>query len=246
MRTTVVRALAVVALVAVALGIGYAAARYTALFALRELEVSGGSPAVDAAVREAGGAFLGESLVALDRDELRRSLEALPTVRSLRIDRAFPHTLRIAVAPERPLAVLRRGTSAWLVSDRGRVMQHLDPSSAVARPRIWIGRGTSVEAGDTVETPTVRAALRVLRRVPDEFPVRIRAVRVAEDALTLVLVGDAELRLGTADALTLKLHAAGRVLRSLTPLERRELAYLDVTVPERPVGTDNSQVSTSG
>jgi hypothetical protein len=36
------------------------------------------------------------------------------------------------------------------------------------------------------------------------------------------------------------------VLRSLTPLERRDLAYLDVTVPERPVGADKPQVSTSG
>jgi cell division protein FtsQ len=246
LRAPSARTLCVCGAVIGALALLYLAARETPLFAVREVDVTGAPPAVQKAVLEAASPFLGESLVALDRDELRRSLEALPTVRSLRIDRAFPHTLRIAVAPERPLAVLRRGTSAWLVSDRGRVMQHLDPSSAVARPRIWIGRGTSVEAGDTVETPTVRAALRVLRRVPDEFPVRIRAVRVAEDALTLVLVGDAELRLGTADALTLKLHAAGRVLRSLTPLERRELAYLDVTVPERPVGADNSQVSTSG
>ena len=244
LRAPSARTLCVAGAVLGLLALLYLAARETPLFAVREVDVTGAPPAVQKAVLEAAAPFVGESLVALDQDELRRRLEALPSVRSLRIDRAFPHTLRIAVAPERPLAVLRRGPSAWLVSDRGRVMQDLGTSSAAARPRIWIGQGTQVEAGETVESPAVRAALRVLRRVPDEFPGRIRAVRVAEDDLTLVLAGEAELRLGTGDALALKLHAAGRVLRALTPLERRELGYLDVTVPERPVAADNSQVST--
>ena len=246
LRAPSARTLCVAGAVVGLLALLYLAARETPLFAVREVDVTGAPPAVQKAVLEAAAPFVGESLVALDQDELRRRLEALSSVRSLRIDRAFPHTLRIAVAPERPLAVLRRGPSAWLVSDRGRVMQDLGTSSAGARPRIWIGQGTQVEAGETVESPIVRAALRVLRRVPDDFPVRIRAVRVAEDDLTLVLAGEAELRLGTGDGLALKLHAAARVLRALTPLERRELEYLDVTVPERPVGADNSQVSTSG
>jgi cell division protein FtsQ len=226
------------------LGLLYLAARETPLFAVREVDVTGAPPAVRKAVLETTAPLLGESLVALDRDELRRSLEALPTVRSLRIDRAFPHTLRIAVIPERPLAVLRRGRSGWLVSERGRVMQELQVPAAAARPRVWIGQGTPVETGELVDNQGVHVTLRVLRRVPDDFPVRIRAVRAAEGAVTLVLVGDAELRLGTRDALTLKLHVAGRVLRTLTPQERRELAYLDVTVPERPVAGNKSQVST--
>lgn len=226
------------------LGLLYLAARETSLFAVREVDVTGAPPAVRTAVLETAAPFLGESLVALDRDELRRSLEALPTVRSLRIDRAFPHTLRIAVAPERPLAVLRRGRNGWVVSERGRVMLELEAPASAARPRVWIGRGVQVETGEVVDHAGVRTALRVLRRVPEDFPVRIRAVRAAEGAVTLVLAGGAELRLGTRDALALKLHVAGRVLRTLTRQERLDLAYLDVTVPERPVGADKSQVST--
>ena len=56
-----------------------------------------------------------------------RQLESLSTVRSVRMDRAFPHTLRITVVPERPLAVVRRGQDAWLVSEQGRVIRELDP-----------------------------------------------------------------------------------------------------------------------
>jgi cell division protein FtsQ len=244
LRAPSARALVLGGAVAGLLGLLYLAARETPVFAVRQVDVTGAPPAVREAVREAATPFLGESLVALDRDELRRTLEALPTVRSLQVDRAFPHTLRIAVAPERPLAVLRRGRRGWLVSDRGRVMQELETPAAAARPRIRIGQGTPVEAGELVEAASVRVALRTLGRVPDDFPVRIRAVWVEDEAVTLVLASAAELRLGTRDALDLKLHVAGRVLRTLTPTERRELAYLDVTVPERPVGTTKSQVST--
>jgi cell division protein FtsQ len=245
LRAPSARTLAVAGAVLGVLGLLYLAARETPVFAVREVDVSGAPPAVREAVLEAAQPFLGESLVALDRDELRRSLKALPTVRSLQIDRAFPHTLRITVSPERPLALLRRGRRGWLVSERGRVMQELEVPAAAARPRIWIGRGTQVEIGELVDNAAVRVSLRVLRRVPDYFPVRIRSVAAAEEGVTLVLVGDAELRLGTGDALALKLQVAGRVLRSLTSLERRDLGYLDVTVPERPVGADKSQLSTS-
>lgn len=228
------------------LGLLYLAARETPLFAVRELDVTGAPPAVQEAVREAAKPFFGESLVALDQDELRRTLEALPTVRSLQVDRAFPHTLRITVAPERPLAVLRRGKDAWVVSDRGRVMQDVAAGVPTSRPRIWTGKGTQIERGELVETASVRLALVVLRRVPADFPVGIRAARTEGEAVTLVLASGTDLRLGDREALGLKLDVAGRVLRTLDPAERRELAYLDVTVPERPVGAAKSQVSTLG
>jgi cell division protein FtsQ len=246
LRPPSARSLVAAAAVLGVLGLLYLAARETPLFAVREVDVTGAPPAVRKAVLEATEPFVGESLVALDGDELRRSLEALPTVRSLRIDRAFPNTLRIAVSPEQPLALLRRGPRGWLVSERGRVMGELETPAATARPRIWIGRGTEVETGGVVENATVHVALRVLRRVPEGFPVRIRSVRVADGTATLVLGGGGEIRLGSRDALTLKLNVAGRVLHGLTALERRNLAYLDVAVPERPVGADKSQVSTSG
>lgn len=246
LRAPSARFLGVAGAVLGVLGLLYLAARETPLFAVRELEVVGAPPAVQEAVREAAEPFLGESLVALDQDELRRTLGALPTVRSLRVDRAFPHTLRITIAPERPLAVLRRGKDAWVVSDRGRVMQQVAAGASASRPRIWTGQGTQIERGELVETAGVRVALGALRRVPSDFPARIRAARVEGEAVTLVLASGADLRLGDRSALGLKLDVAGRVLRTLDPAERRELAYLDVTVPQRPVGAAKSQVSTSG
>jgi cell division protein FtsQ len=223
--------LAIIALVVV---LGYAFARFTSLFALEKIAIEGGTRAARGDVREAGKAFLGASLVSLDQDELRRELLALPTVRSVRIDRAFPHTLRVSLVPERPLAVIRSGPEAWLVSERHRVIRSVKPES-VGRPVVWTVPGTALEPGRTVQGEDPRRALEALRRLPDRFPVRVESARASGGELTLILAGGAELRLGRADAVALKLAVAARVLRSLPAAERAGITYLDVSVPERAV-----------
>jgi cell division protein FtsQ len=235
--------------VAVALALGlaglvYLAARETSLFALRELEVTGAPPRVTRAVEAAAAERAGESLVALDRGELRRALEALPTVRAVELDRAFPHTLRISVAPEQPLAVLRRGKEEWLLSERGRVMRPVERGAAARRPRVRFEAEGRIAAGDLVEARDVTAALAVLRRLPADFPVRVDEARASGSTVALVLAGGGELRLGERSDIPLKLEVAARVLRTLASAELADLAYVDVDLPERPLVAFKSQVST--
>ncbi len=87
------------------------------------------------------------------------------------------------------------------------------------------------------------AAVRALGQIPAEFPVRVERIREAGGSLVLVLPGELELRLGSAAELRLKLEAAAAVLGSLTRAEREELAYLDVSLPARPVGAPKSQLA---
>ena len=233
LRAWLARALLVLGVVLAIVCLGYAAARYTSLFALETIEVTGAPAAVRESVREVGMMeFAGTSLVRLDEDELRVRLTALPTVHSVRIDRAFPHTLRIAVVPERPLAVLRDGWGAWLVSNRARVIRSVDPETR--RPVVWTAP-IDLEAGANVADENARLALEGLRRVPREFPERIETARADGGAVTLVLRDGAELRLGRAESLGLKLAVASRVLRALSSSERDGLEYLDVSIPERVV-----------
>jgi cell division protein FtsQ len=234
LRAPSVRVLAIVAIVVAVVVLGYAVARFTSLFALEGIEIEGGTRAARADVREAGEPFLGASLVSLDQDELRQELLALPTVRSVRIDRAFPHTLRVSVVPERPLAVIRSGSEAWLVSERHRVIRSVKPES-VGRPVVWTLPGTALEPGRIVQGENTGLALEALRRLPDKFPVKVDSARASGGEITLILAGGAELRLGRADAVALKLAVAARVLRTLSASERAGITYLDVSVPERAV-----------
>ena len=233
LRAPLGRVLVASAIVLALAGFAYATARFTSLFALQEIEVTGGPATIKEAVRETGKQFAGTSLVALDQDEVRARLTALPSVESVRLDRAFPHTLRIVVVPERALAVVKDGRSAWLVSERGRVIRSADPETT--RTVVWTGP-TDLEPGETVGDENARLALEGLRRVPPAFPERIESARAAEGAVTFVLAGGAELRLGKAESLALKLAVAARVLGAMSAAERTGLGYLDVSVPERAVG----------
>ena len=224
------------ALVAVAAG-AFAFARETSVFAVRTLEVRGAPPPLEAEVRRALQPVVGVSLLKLDGDEVTRRLGPLPGVAAATYDRGFPHTLRIHVVPERPLAVLRRGADGWLVSARGRVLRMLEHPGRSSLPRIWVPRWVSIAVGETIGEPQGARGIAALAPVRDTaFLRRVRDVRATAGELTLVLRSGLEIRLQNTSALPLKLAVARRIVPLLTPP-----GYLDVSVPARPVARENSQ-----
>jgi cell division septal protein FtsQ len=222
----------VVALVLAALAVvAYGAARETSVFAVRTITVRGAPPQLAAKVRRALGPLEGQSLVALNAGDVARLATALPQVESVSYDRAFPHTLSVVVISERPLAVARRGRGSWLVSRTGRVVEKLPRRALPSLPRIWLPRSSALVVGRTLAVGAAQvAALLPIRSVGLEG--RVATVRVDGRAITYVLRGGLELRVGTIEALPLKLTIARRILAQ-TSLE----GYLDVSVPERPVAS---------
>lgn len=218
----------------------YAAARETSVFAVRSVDVRGSRPAVAAQVEQELAPALGQSLLAVDLERVRRRAEALPTVLAVSFDRAFPHTLRVFVTPERPVAVARQGAGSWLVSARGRVMGELERGARRGLPRLWLKRDVKIEVGALFGGDTASAVRAVAPLARNPLPGRVSLVRVTPDELTLVQRSGLEVRLGDASDLALKLAVARRILPALAGVG----GYLDVSVPERPVaGQDlNSQV----
>jgi cell division protein FtsQ len=229
------------ALLAIGVG-GYAALRASSAFAVRHVIVVGASPAVRAEVRRAATFVRGTSLLSLDAAALERRVDALPTVLSMRYDRAFPHTLRIVIVPERPVAVLHRGRSLWLLSARGRVIAPLRRGAEPPLARVWVPTTTAVEVGATLPPARGLTAAQALALAAG-FPVRIDTVSLVRNQLVFRLRTGLELRLGEPTDLRLKLAIARRALEQLPA----GTAYLDVSLPQRPVaGPANSQVSTGG
>ncbi len=226
-----VRSLLVAFGIAITAIAGYFVARDTSVFAVRTIEVDGAPDSVALQVRDALRGDVGVSLLRLDLARVRQEVAALPTVASATFDRAFPHTLRIVVVPERPVAVVRQGADSWLVSARGRIMASLPHGARPQLPRIWVGRGTTFTVGGIV--PAVLdgslAAVAPLRGM--RFPARVASVRSETDELSLVLHSGVELRLGDASDVRLKLAVAAKVL----PLVASTTRYVDVSVPDRPV-----------
>lgn len=205
-------------------------ARETSLFAVRAIEVSGASPGVERQVRRALQSRSGESLFALDLERARVDVAALPSVAAVAFDRAYPHTLRVSVVPERPVAVVRQGAAAFTVSDRGRVIARVARTVKPELARIWAPADVSLAAGAFVEGEVRTAVAAVAPLAGTRFPTRVVSVKTVGE-LVLRLRSGLELRLGDGRNVDLKLAVAGRVL----PLLPAGSAYLDVSVPDRPV-----------
>jgi cell division protein FtsQ len=222
-------------------GGAYAVARESSAFAVDRIEVRGASPRVAGQVRHAVAPLRGTSLLSLDGRALVQQIAALPTVVTAGYDRAFPHTLRIDVVPERPVAVVRQGAKAWLVSARGRVIRPIPPHGARPLTRIWIPKTTPVAIGGFLPTNHAAAIARALA-LAARFPAHIAFAALRREGLVFRLRDGLELRLGDPTDVRLKLAIARAAMRHLPT----GTLFLDISVPGRPVAGSNPQLSGGG
>lgn len=223
-------------IIAIAAG-GYAIARETPLFAIHEVNVTGGSRAVDREVTLALAPLVGRSLVGLDGGDVVRRAEALPTVVSATYDRAFPNTLSVKIVPERPVAVLRDGPAAWVVSARGRVIRPVAADGVPPLPRIWVAQ-KAVRVGGVL-APKFGGTLTRVLTVATAFSSRIATASLADGQLVFHLRSGLELVIGSPGDIALKVAVAEKVLEQLPSGTRS----VDVSVPSRPV--TSTQLSSS-
>ncbi len=131
------------------------------------------------ALRRWAGVRVGENLMSLDLSRIKRDLELVPLIQSAAVERVLPDTLRIRViervpvaqvATLRPNASGRYATVIHLLDATGFVMLPPD-RTMVADPTAlqidWLPelRGVNdvdLKLGRQVESPQVRAALRLL------------------------------------------------------------------------------------
>jgi cell division septal protein FtsQ len=211
-------------------------ARDTSVFAVRTIDVHSGSPRVKAEVEHALASEVGKSLLAIDEGALTRRLEALPDVLSAKLERSFPNTLVVTAHSERAVLLVRQGATSWVVSARGRVMRKVDNPRRSRLPRLWLSKKIELSAGETLPLDEGRMAAAAVAPIARRaYPGGIRTVLSGNEALTLVLGKGTEVRLGDLGDLRLKLAIARKILHVAASNGDTTPAYVDVSVPERPV-----------
>ncbi len=232
----------IVGLVLLALAVGgYFAARDTSLFAVRTIDVRGGTPELRREVRVALAAETGQSLLRVDSGTLDNRLSELSGLRSFSYDRAFPHTLRVVVHSERPVLVLRQGSDAYLVAMGGRVLRALSHPQLSSLPRLYVKKDVKIAVGATPSGAVAAGAAAVAVVRSAVLPGGAHFVDVGAHDLTVRLGTAFELRLGDASDLRLKVAIARRIF-AVSPGVTAGNGYLDVSVPERPVLAANPKV----
>jgi cell division protein FtsQ len=159
-------------------------------------------------------------------DQLRAVVAPFPVVKSVTAQADFPHTLRITVTENVPVAaVLVDGTKISVGGD-GRLLRGADERELPVVPmRVTPG-------GDRVADRQALQAIALLAAAPSALRQRATiAGATREGGLTVALRAGPELRFGAVDRLKAKWAAAAAVLADKGSVGAR---YLDLRYPERP------------
>jgi cell division protein FtsQ len=216
---------------------GYKLLEMSSAFAVDTVSVQGAPPRLEKQIQSAVEAQAGgHNLLAIDRGRIADSLSQMPYIRSVSVNRAFPHTLAVTVRVERPAMVVAVGKLDYLVSEDGRVLEQRTSAPGKV-PVVSLPDGTTLVVGSKSGDANVHAALAVLAAAPEGFQGKVGHIRelTASSGTVSALIGThIKLRLGTPDDLALKLEVVERVMRRISGQQRHNLAYIDVSAPGRP------------
>lgn len=223
-RLHILTTLAAVALVA---GLGFGISR-TPLMDVDRISVKGGG-ARAAEILESSGFSTGMPMLSLDLGAAERSVASLPWVRSARVWRDWPGTVRITVEPRVPVAeVPAAGGRTVLIDAHGYAV---DWAPEVAEPG-GLARVDVPFSGQLGDIHTAAdGPLAVVAAMPDDLRTWVGAVTLdpGSGQLGLQLVGGATVMLGEQNLLDDKISAVRAVLAG-TDLDC--ITEIDVVMPD--------------
>jgi cell division protein FtsQ len=196
------------------------------LLAVHRVVVRGATHTSATALGAAAGIHRGDAMIWLHPGDAAGALRALPWVRTAKVSRSWPTTVRITVTERTPVAWADGPAGHVLVDRTGRVLEgvvtvpaglpQLAGQARVGKP------GTSLALSAAAQVAARLGALRATTR----------SVAVSKGGVTVTLVNGTEVRMGDAAEADAKARAAVAVLASLgtSPVH-----YVDVSVPTNPV-----------
>jgi cell division septal protein FtsQ len=198
-------------------------------FAIRSVEISGltssQAPQIEHDLERAARAM---TTLHVDRGQLERAVRRYPVVADLRVRTDFPQRLRIGVRERPPGAVLEAPDGRTLpVAADGTALPGV-AAGEVARIRV-----AELPGGARVSDGATALAVRVAAAAPQPLGAEIDSVEaVPGEPIAVRLRRGTEIRLGDGADLERKWAAAAA---ALADPEIAGAAYVDVTLPDRPV-----------
>jgi cell division protein FtsQ len=218
-RSRRTRVLVALAVLAVLLGTAEAVRR-SSLLRVADIQVAGTDRVTEAAVLRAAAVSEGSPIYAVDLAGVRERVGALPAVRTVRVARKWPRTVRITVVERVPAAVLASPADGLVL---------VDASGAVIETVRKAPAGLlTIRAADRVEPVAVRGALAVVAALTPELRARATALRVSSrDDIVVTLRGGVTVVWGSGED-------SARKVAVLTALLPKKATRYDVSAPGAP------------
>jgi len=197
----------------------------TSLLGVRTVTVTGTARLDPVEVRAAAAIRSGTPLARLDPAAVADRVRRLPAVRSVTVDRRWPHTVVISVRERTPAAVESRGEGFALVDRSGTVF-----GTVTRRPAGLPLVSAPVDAG----APALRAALRVLDDLRPDVARQVRTVRAGSpDDVELLLTRHRTVVWGSPEDGTRKAAVLAVLVRHAARTHAGVRTF-DVSAPDAP------------
>ena len=142
--------------------------------------------------------FQGDSMLRLDTPPAEESIEFLPLVKSVQIERHWPQTVRIVVTERTAWAFWQVGDAQYVIDDEGVVLPDAQPPQG--SPAIKdLTNPVRLVPGDHVDLDAVLLTRTLLQRVPEALALNISAFEYSTEK-GLALLTDAGYRVVVGDS----------------------------------------------
>lgn len=217
-RRFLIAAVSVVVLAALAWVVGF-----SPVLAVNQVEVEGADPADRARVNTVGEQWTGTPLARVDTDQAAAEVAALRGVAHVRVERAWPNTLRLVVTSREPALAVRTNGKLDLVDHHG-VRYRTVTKVPKGVPEV------RAEGEAEVSQHAVSAARSMLAALPADQRAKVRDVRVdAAEAVTF-RIGSTTVVWGDASDPELK-------VKVMEILLAKKPKRIDLTAPNDPATT---------
>lgn len=213
-----------VALVVVALVAGGVWALYfSSLLDVRAVEVSGADPADEAAVEQVAEQEQGRPLARVDGDAVgERITDEVRGAKAARVDRGWPHTLKVKVTSRVPELAVSAGKGRYRLLDIDGVAIRTVSSPPKDVPTVTPDKGATVSAHG------VEATSGMLQEMPEELREDISRITVDEADQVTFRVRGTTVVWGDAASPDVK-------VRVIPVLLEKKPDLIDVSAPDTPV-----------
>lgn len=195
---------------------------FSTLLDVRRVEVVGAEPADEASIAALAQEEKGTPLARVDGSALgTRISEEVAAVKSVDIDRKWPHTLKVEVTSRVPALAVRDGDQYRLLGIEGVVIRTVS-TAPKGVPTI------TAEDGAEVSGHGVQAARGMLKALPDDMRARVRDVTVDGADQVSFRLGGTTIVWGDAESPDIK-------VRVIPVLLEKKPKVIDVSAPESPV-----------
>jgi cell division protein FtsQ len=174
------------------------AAYISPLFRVQNVEIAGAAQTDPAVIVEMAD-LEGQSMLHLDLSGVHERIAFLPAVKAVRVQRQWPHTVRIYVTERQPWGLWQVGGRNYVIDAEGVVLD--DPPVAEGAPLIRdTGNAVRLVPGDRVDADAVALTQALLHAVPEALALNVavfeynssHGLTVVTDAGYRVVIGDSQ------------------------------------------------------